>query len=189
MTKFKPISPDSATGETKEAFDEAQKQFGGVINLFKIAGHAPNVLKGLLTLNKEIGKSEELDGKLTEQVAMLVSALNRCDYCVNVHMQVGKSVGLSEESMVQAIKGEAQDAKAQALLDFTNEVVRSRGLVNDATLEKVLDAGFSHKALLETVGIIGLYTTLQYIRHVGKPEHDFELVDAFDPDTHGASIS
>jgi alkylhydroperoxidase family enzyme len=87
---MKHIDPADATGATKAAFDKAKAQFGGVINLFKIAGNAPNVLSGLLALNRELGSSSELDGKLTEQVAMLVSALNRCDYCVNVHMQVGK---------------------------------------------------------------------------------------------------
>ena len=186
MSKFTPIDPATATGETKEAFDEAQAQFGGVINLFKVAGNAPNILKGLLALNKEIGTSEELDNKLTEQVAMLVSALNRCDYCVNVHMAVGKMVGVPEEELTMAIEGKASDSKAQALLDFTDEVVRNRGLVTDATLENAKASGFSDKALLETVGIIGLYTTLQYIRHVGKPDHDFEHVDAFDADKHGA---
>jgi AhpD family alkylhydroperoxidase len=141
---MKHINPADATGATKAAFDEAKAQFGGVINLLKIAGNVPNVLSGLLALNRELGSSSELDGKLGEQVAMLVSALNRCDYCVNVQMQVGKASGES----------------AQALLRLTDEVVRRRGLVSDATMAHVRAAGFSDKALLETIGIIGLYTTL-----------------------------
>jgi len=160
MAKFEQINPKIATGDTKEAFDEATAQFGAVINLFKVAGNAPNVLKGILSLNKELGSSTELDGKLIEQVAMLTSALNRCDYCVNVHMKVGEGAGLSREEMLLAMEGEASDPKAQALLNYTNEVVRNRGLVSDATLQKVRDAGFSDKALLETIGVIGVYTTL-----------------------------
>jgi len=189
MTKFEQIDPKTASGGAKEAFDEAKAQFGAVINLFKVAANAPGILKGILALNKEVGASTELDGKLIEQVAMLTSALNRCDYCVNVHMKVGEAAGLSRDEMLMAMDGKAPDPKAQALLDYTSEVVRNRGLVNDTTLQKVRDAGFSDKALLETIGVIGVYTTLQYIRHVADPDQDFPTVSEFNPDKHGADNS
>lgn len=186
MSRFTQIDPKTATGETKQALDEAVAQFGGVINLFKVSAHAPNVLQGILALNKEVARSTELDARLMEQVAMLTSALNRCDYCVNVHMKVGEGAGLSREDMVLALEAKAKDAKAQALLDFTNDVVRNRGLAAPATIEKARAAGFSKKALLETIGVIGIYTTLQYIRHVADPDHDFPAVPEYNADRHGA---
>lgn len=188
MNKFSMIDPTTATGETRRAFDEAIAQFGGVINLFKVAGHAPNVLLGILALNKEVSSSTELDTRLMEQVAMLTSALNRCDYCVNVHMVVGTGAGLTREDMLLAMEGRAKDARAQALLNFTDEVVRNRGLATKATIEKARAVGFSEKALLETIGVIGVYTTLQYIRHVANPDHDFPVVEEFNADQRGASI-
>jgi len=186
MSKFVHIDPNTAPDDAKEAFKEATAQFGGVINLFKVIGISPNVLNGILALNKEVSSSSELDGKLTEQVAMLTSALNRCDYCVNVHMKVGEGIGLSREDLVLAMKAKANSDKAQALLDFTNEIVRKRGRVSDATLQSVQNAGFSNKAILEVIGIIGIYTTLQYIRHVANPDHDFPNVPEFHADQHGA---
>ncbi len=186
MVHFKQIDPKTSPDDAKRAFEEAENQFGGVINLFRVIGNAPNILKGILAFNKEINLSTELDKKLIEQVAMLTSALNRCDYCVNVHMKVGEGVGLSREDLILAMKAEAQDAKAQALLNFTNEVVRNRGIISTKTLESAKNAGFSDKALLETIGIIGLYTTLQYIRHVGDPDHDFPNVPEFNADEYGA---
>jgi len=186
MSKFKQVDPKTASGETREAFNEAAAQFGGVINLFKVIGSAPNVLKGILLLNKEVGLSTELDNKLIEQVAMLTSALNRCDYCVNVHIKVGRAAGLSREDLILAMEAKAKDAKTQALLTFTNEVIRNRGLVCDETLNAAQRAGFSDKALLETIGVIGIYTILQYIRHVADPDHDFPVVSEFDVDQHGA---
>lgn len=188
MLNFEHVDVDveTANSETKAAFQEANAQFGGVINLFKTIGNAPNVLSGILALNKEINSSTKLDGKLIEQVAMLTSALNKCDYCVNVHMQVGQSVGLSKEDLILAMEAKAKDPKAQALLDFTDDVIRKRGLVNSLTLKSVEEAGFSEKDLLETIGIIGMYTTLQYIRHLTNPDHDFPIVNEFDAKKHGA---
>jgi len=54
------------------------------------------------------------------------------------------------------------------------------------TLQKAHNAGFTNKALLETIGIIGAYTTLQYIRHVANPEHDFPKVSGFSASEHGS---
>ncbi len=186
MPNMPQIDPKAATGATREAFDEATRQFGGVINLFRVAGNAPNVLNGFLALNRHLNDGIELTGRQVEQVAMLVSALNRCDYCVNVHMKVGQMQGASEEEMLAAMAGNAEDAPTQALLDYTDEVVRRRGLVSEQTLARVRAAGFSDKALLETIGVIGLYTLIQYVRHVADPEHDFPAVTQFDPQRHGA---
>ncbi len=180
------IDPATATGAAKAAFDEAASQFGGVINLFKVAGNAPNLLSGILAMNKALATDISISGKQVEQVAMLVSALNRCDYCVNVHMQVSKGQGLSEAEMLDAMAGLASDPVDQALLDYANEVVRNRGLVSDATMARVRKAGFSDRALLEVIGVIGVYTTLQYVRHVGHPEQDFPAVRAFDAAKQGA---
>ncbi|OYV33238.1 MAG: hypothetical protein B7Z80_24660 [Rhodospirillales bacterium 20-64-7] len=186
MPTMPELDPKHATGATAEAFDEAARQFGGVINLFRFAGNAPNVLKGFLALNSNLHDGIELTGKQVEQVAMLVSALNRCDYCVNVHMKVGTMQGASEAEMLAAIEGKAEDAKTQALLDYADEVVRNRGLIAPETLAKVRAAGFSDKALLETIGVIGLYTLIQYVRHVADPTHDFPAVPQFEPARHGA---
>ncbi len=185
MSAMHQIDPATATGATKAAFDEATAQFGGVINLFKVAGNAPNLLSGILAMNKALGVDMSISGKQVEKVAMLVSALNRCDYCVNVHMQVGKGQGLTESQMLDAMAGSADDAADQSLLDYANEVVRNRGLVTDATMARVREAGFSDRALLEVIGVIGVYTTLQYVRHVGHPEQDFPVVAAYDAVAHG----
>lgn len=189
MPKFEQIDPKYALGDTKEAFDEALSQFGGVINLFKVMGCAPNILKGILAFNKEINRSTELDSKLIEQVAMLTSALNRCDYCVSVHIKVGEGAGLSRTDMLLAMEGKANDNRAQVLLSFANEVIRNRGPVDSETFQLARDSGFSDKALLETISVIGFYTTLQYIRHIADPEHDFPPVTEFSVEKHGAEIA
>jgi uncharacterized peroxidase-related enzyme len=186
MSAMIALDPTTASGETTAAFDEATAQFGGVINLFRVAGNAPNVLSGILAMNKSVNAGISISNKQVEQVAMLVSALNRCDYCVNVHMQVGKGGGVSEHDMLEAMAGRASDPADQALLTYTNEVVRNRGLVSETALKQVRAAGFSDKALLEVIGIVGIYTTLQYIRHVGDPAQDFPIVKSYNAEKHGA---
>lgn len=188
MPTMSQIDPNTASGRTKEAFDEATRQFGGVINLFRVAGNAPNVLKGFLALNAHLNDGAELTGRQVELVAMLVSALNHCDYCVNVHMKVGMAQGATEDELIKALAAKSDDPEIEALLEFTNAVVRNRGMVPADVLSKARNAGFSDKALLETIGVIGQYTLIQYVRHVADPDHDFPMVGEFDAQQHGAAF-
>ncbi|MFY2822393.1 carboxymuconolactone decarboxylase family protein [Ruegeria sp. MALMAid1280] len=188
MPNMLQIDPKKASGATKEAFDEAARQFGGVINLFRVAGNAPNLLKGFLALNGHLNDGAELTGRQIELVAMLVSALNHCDYCVNVHMKVGMAQGATQNELLKALSAEADDAETRALLEYTDAVVRNRGQVPAPVLEMARAAGFSDKALLETIGVIGQYTLIQYVRHVADPDHDFPLVNEFDAVKHGAAF-
>ncbi len=183
---FQAINPEDASGEALAALNEAKSQFGSAINLFKVAANGPNLLKGILAYNKQLSETLELTGAEVELVAMLTSALNHCDYCVNVHMQVGKMYKLSEEELVDALEGRAKDPRNQALLNYTNELVRHRGRVSEATIGNVLEQGFSQKALLEVIGVVGVYTSLNYVRHIANPEHDFPEVTQFKASVHGA---
>ncbi|GAB1257514.1 carboxymuconolactone decarboxylase family protein [Aurantivibrio plasticivorans] len=183
---FNPVHPEVATGEALAALNEAKSQFGNAINLCKVTANAPNTLKGILAYNKELSNDMELTKGEIELVAMLTSALNHCDYCVNVHMQVGKMYGLTENDLIDAMSARAQSARDQSLLNYTNELVRNRGRVSQQTLIAIREQGFSEKALLEVVGVVGIYTSLNYIRHIANPEHDFPKVTQFDASVHGA---
>lgn len=103
-----------------------------------------------------------------------------------MHMQVGKLQGLSKAQLLDAMSAKASTEKELALLSYANEVIRHRGQVSDETLAAVSAVGYSEKALLEVIGIIGVYTSLQYIRHVANPEHDFPMVTEFNEKVHGA---
>lgn len=92
-----------------------------------MAANRPNVLKGIAAFNRKLSESIELTPAETEPVAMLTSALNHCDYCVNVHMQIGKMHKLSVEDLVEALSARAQNPRNQAILGYTNELVRNRG--------------------------------------------------------------
>jgi alkylhydroperoxidase family enzyme len=64
-------------------------------------------------------------------------------------------------------------------LNFTKSVVENRGRVNADTLQALRDRGLSDKAILEILGVIGLYTFLNYAKHLTQPVLDFPIVEEF----------
>jgi uncharacterized peroxidase-related enzyme len=148
--------------------------------LMKMLAVAPNVLKGIMALNQEISGGE-LGTALVEQVALLASGINQCEYCVAVHVHVGQHAGLSREELMRNLQGQASEPKSQAVLNFTKAVVNNRGKVDASTVQALRDHGLTDKAILEILGVIGLYTFLNYAKHLTQPELDFPVVAEFRP--------
>lgn len=181
MSTFEPIEPKIADVEAQAALDMVQAAFGGIPNLMKMLAIAPNVLKGIMAFNQEV-TSGELEPSLVEQISLLTSAINQCEYCVAVHVHVGQQAGLSRSELVRNLQGEASDPKSQAVLNFTDTVVNNRGKVDASTVKALRDYGFSDKAIIEIVGVIGLYTFLNYVKHLTHPALDFPTVEEFQPE-------
>jgi uncharacterized peroxidase-related enzyme len=180
MSTFNPVEPKTADAEAKAALEIVQAAFGGMPNLMKMLAIAPNVLKGIMAFNQEV-TSGELKPSLVEQIALLTSGINQCEYCVAVHVQVGQQAGLSRNELICNLQGEASDPKSQAVLNFTSAMVNHRGKVDASTVKILREHGLSDKAIIEIVGVIGLYTFLNYVKHLTQPVLDFPSVAEFQP--------
>jgi uncharacterized peroxidase-related enzyme len=178
MSTFHPVDPKIADADAKAALDLVQAAFGGIPNLMKMLAIAPNVLKGIMAFNQEV-TSGELEAPLVEQVALLASGINQCEYCVAVHVHVGQQTGLSRDELICNLQGEASDPKSQAVLNFTKAVINNRGKVDESTIKALRDHGIGNKAIIEIVGVIGLYTFLNYVKHLTQPALDFPIVEEF----------
>lgn len=181
MSTFNPVEPKNADADAQVALDIVQTAFGGIPNLMKMLAIAPNVLSGIMTFNQEV-TSGDLEPSLVEQIALLTSAINQCEYCVAVHVQVGQQAGLSRDELVCNLQGQASDPRSQAVLNFTRTVVKNRGKVDQTTVQALREHGLSDKAILEVVGVIGLYTFLNYVKHLTQPILDFPAVGEFQPE-------
>jgi uncharacterized peroxidase-related enzyme len=180
MNQFDPVNPQTASAEAKIALDRVQASFGGTPNLMKMLATSPDLLNGVVALNQAV-TSGDLAPALVEQIALLASGINQCEYCVAVHVHVGQQMGLSRSELLANLQGEASDPTSQAVLNFTKAVVRDRGQVDPAMVQDLRDRGFTDKAILEIVGVIGLYTLLNYAKHLTQPILDFPMVAEFQP--------
>lgn len=181
MSNFPTIEPTTASTEAKAALDSVQAAFGGLPNLMKKLAISPQMLSGVMALNQGVTQGA-LEPTLVEQIALVTSRINQCEYCVAVHVQVGQQFGLEREELVCNLQGTASDPKSQAVLNFTKDVVVQRGQVSPEQVRKLNEVGLSNQAILEIVGVIGLYTLLNYVKHLTQPVLDFPAVEEFQPE-------
>lgn len=104
MASVEMIPEEEATGRVKEIYDDimAQLGIGFVPNLYKTMAVKPGYLEANWS---KVGRVMSEDGKLDrltkEIIAVAVSAVNACDYCLWVHTAAVKRLGLDDEAVVE----------------------------------------------------------------------------------------
>jgi AhpD family alkylhydroperoxidase len=155
MANLKPLSDDQVQGKTKALFDGLKEKIKMVPNIFRLMGHAPEVLEHTLGLNEAIQSG--LDPKLRELAYLKASQVLHCGYCHHYHQIFGKRAGLSD---VQLREVEGYEASA-AFSDLEKMVLRfaeqwtAKGKV-DSELVARLTQTLSPQEMMTLAATVGL---------------------------------
>jgi uncharacterized peroxidase-related enzyme len=175
MPRLAALNLETATGHAQRLLDGVQKKLGFAPNIMRTMANSPTVLQGYLDFSGALSKGN-LSPKFREQIALTVSEVNNCGYCLAAHSAIGRSVGLSEEAIGDSRRGESPDTKEATALDFTRHVVVTRGWVTDEDVAKLRKARFSDGDITEILANISLTLFTNYFNHVAGTEVDFPEV-------------
>ncbi len=111
-----------------------------------------------------------LSYEIKEAIALLISKENSCRMCVDVHKNIAKMLGLSEERIGEILEGIDRidtDEKDKALLRFC---VRASKKDNYKMSQDDIDAlkalGWSDAEILEAVAITGYFNYINTLSNV-----------------------
>ncbi len=172
MSRLAIIKPESATGKAKELLDGIQAKAGMTPNIYRALANSPAALEGLSSFGGALGKGV-LSPKLREQIALVVGETNECNYCLAAHSTIGKSLGLSEDAVLDSRRGVSPEPKTEAVLAFAKSIVENRGHVSDADLERVGAAGYDDGAIVEIFAVVVLNIFTNYFNHIAETPIDF----------------
>lgn len=175
MSRLQAINPEQATGQAKRLLDGVQSKLGFAPNIMRTMANSPAVLQGYLDFSNALSKGT-LSPKFREQIALAVSEINDCQYCLAAHSAIGRSVGLSEEAIEDSRRGESPDTKEATALGFTRKVVVDRGWVSNEEVAKLRKVGFTEGDIAEIIANIALISFTNYFNHVAETEVDFPAV-------------
>lgn len=179
MTSFKAISPEEATGKTKELFNAIQSKLGMVPNMMRTMGNSPAFLEGYLNLSNALG-SGTIGAKTGELIALAVAESNSCSYCLSAHHFIGERLlKINDETLQRARTADSSDAKTGAALKFAKTLVSKNGLVNDTDVNFIKNAGFTEGEIGEIVGHVALNILTNYFNNTAQTAIDFPAVKSF----------
>jgi uncharacterized peroxidase-related enzyme len=177
MERITPINPQDAQGRAKELLDAVKAKLGIIPNMTRSMAVSPPVLEAYVGFIGALGHGV-LPPRVREQLALDVGEANHCDYCVSAHCVLGKGAGLNEQEVLASRRGTSTDPKADVLLRFARKLVANRGLVDDADIAAVREAGFGDAEIAEVVAHVGLNTFTNYFNHVAGTTIDFPKAPA-----------
>ena len=79
---------------------------------------SPDVIRGYRTLSDAGSKTNKLDGKTRELIALAVAVTLRCDGCITIHTDAAIKQGATKEEIVEAL-GMAITVNAGAALVYS----------------------------------------------------------------------
>lgn len=173
MKHLKPQTIESAPEAAKESLKAIQKGYGFIPNLLGTFANAPAVLNSYIALDSAWGHSS-LSPKERQFVLLATSVQNHCNYCKSAHSTALKHGLKVDADLVQAVRENRplKDAKLNALVKFTKELVSERGFVSENTKAEFLSQGYNETQMLEVVVGVGMKTISNYIDHLNPVEID-----------------
>lgn len=175
MSRLNLVNPETATGRAAELLGAVKAGMGAVPNITKVMANQPAALDMFLGIGEALSKGN-LDTKTREAIALTVANANRCDYCASAHSAVSQSLKVEQSEIDLRLKGQSSDPKLTALLTFANAMVDKKGLVSDADLTAVRDAGYNDGDIAEITANVAANIFTNYINHVAQTEIDFPVV-------------
>lgn len=179
MAWIETISPEEATGELRETYSRISGARGLVAEVHQVQSLNPRAMKAHFELYKSVVFSRSsLSRAAREAIAVVVSAVNGCPYCMAHHGEALQRLGESPATVEALAAGEIPDtlsARRAALLSWARAAARAPGERGQQDLEGLREHGFDERALLDatlTVAYFSFVNRLVLLLGVGL-EDDF----------------
>jgi uncharacterized peroxidase-related enzyme len=169
-------SRDEVSAEAQVYFDLLQKRTGKVANLYATMGYSSNALKAFLEFDETLSKGV-FNGKEREAIALAVSEINGCAYCLAGHTVAAKMRGFTQEQTLAIRRGETGDVKLDAIIQLAQSITINKGNADPELLNRFFEAGFNEGALMELVGFVTVRVYTNYVYALTQIPVDFPAAE------------
>ena len=171
-----PSNAETAPSSLQSFFHIVSKRFGFVPDIYRVLSISPHALTGLIEMQTALSRA--LDVRTRERIALAVSEVNGCQYCVSSHSYLGYHFAkLVPEEMALNRIGRSLDPKAEAAVKFAREVTMSRGKVESNDLSVVRAAGYSDAQIVEIIALCAQFSLTNLLANVFDIHSDFPGMD------------
>ena len=177
MSRLHTITESDATGKTAQLFSAIKGSMGKVPNAYlTIGSNSPDVLGQMLQLNAALHKGS-LSARELEAINLAVSEESGCDYCLAAHTLMAKKAGYTDEQTLELREARfSGDARIDALMQFVQYLVSTRGTVSADRVASFREAGFSDQQVVETIGAVSAILFTNMVNRVNDTVVDFPKV-------------
>lgn len=153
--------PESLDEDLQKYFRVCEEKLGLVPNVLRAYALRPEKLRAFGRMYNDLMLGDSGLSKLErEMVAVVVSAVNRCYYCLVAHgaavHQLSGDPQLSEMMVMNYRVAELQP-RQRALLDFAWKLTETPHLVGDPDRAALREAGLSEEDIFDLCAVVGFF--------------------------------
>lgn len=167
MPFIKVIEEKNAEGKLKDVYEEIIKSRGKLSNIMRIHSLNPDAMIKHMELYKTIMFcNSNLSRELKEMIAVVVSVINKCDYCINHHAEALNYYWKNKEKLQKFIndfRSTDLEPKVKLLLEYANELTLTPQNISQSTIDNLRLAGWNDKDILLANLIISYFNFVNRI--------------------------
>jgi len=141
--------------------DKARENTGVVPNVFRVYAWRPErFLKWFAHFRDVMRESSGLSAADRELIGVVVSAENRCLYCLIAHgAELRKLLGdaILAGAIAVDYRRAGLDAKPRAMCDFAVKLTRSPSAIEEADVQRLRDAGFAEEDVWDVAEVAAMF--------------------------------
>jgi uncharacterized peroxidase-related enzyme len=148
---------------------------GFVPNLHRLMSISPAALNGWASLMGSLSKT--LDVKTRDGIALAVSEVDGCNYCLAAHSYISTNLAkIPPEEIALNREGNSSDPKRRAAIQFAKSLIEKRGKVPDEDFAAVRGAGWTDANIVEIIALSAQYLLTNFMNNAVRTDIDFPEV-------------
>jgi len=161
MPWIKQINEKDATGKLNEVYDELLSARGKISNIMKIHSLDAETMKHHLDLHLSIMFNESnITREEKELIAVVVSSLNNCSYCIHHHAEALKFYWNDEAKinmLISDYKSIEFPIRIHAILNYAEKLTVTPGLVNEYDVQNLRIHDLSDEDILNVNLVVSYF--------------------------------
>lgn len=149
------VTDEEVKGKAKELFEQMKKSSGKVPKWMRVMANCEDVLVGFFTMFKAIMDDAPLESLLKWKIALKISDINKCEFCVSVAKKQLKTFGLSDEE-IKNISSSPLSEEEQAAMDYAVSSTEHAYNIDPEVMESV-KKHYSDEQIVELSSVVGLF--------------------------------
>jgi uncharacterized peroxidase-related enzyme len=154
------LPPGKLSPEMAAYFEKCEEKLGFVPNVLKAFAFDDAKLQAFVDYRHELVQNAANLSKLEiEMIATVVSAQNRCFYCITAHGNAVRQLGspVLGEMMVMNYRAARLDKRQRAMLDFAVKLTTQPWEIEEEDRERLRRAGFNDRDIWDIAAVAAFY--------------------------------
>lgn len=144
----------SAPSDARQTLQGLKQHIGTLPSAYAVFAASPEVLNTLMPFHQTVMEgTDSLDAKIRQAIALTVSAVNECRYCIAAHRGGMKQAGATDDEVEAVHEMRVEEPRLAAILELAEQTTRDANDVPPDLLERLRGLGLTDRDLVDVVTV------------------------------------